>query len=1134
MTHELILTSVAQGLESESGGFCVVAADRQFPESLIENLFQISDYRYHIQSDSDDTNQNSVIYSHSIIKLASTSAQSSASFPILPPLNKKQNSNTSSISVWHVLSRIAPSGKDYRDKLNRLAHHIILTEDEFVVEGPAWLLALAGFHFTQWYTPPINFPFGRPIPTISFYGIPPQTCRQKIARERLSLDPRKMSLYPYKSISTETIRKSIQANEEQIASADFPTSPCPTWQETAGDAGWGGILAESARNKKEAVIIYPQGMNLLPLFVEALAIVPAQFIWNTTFTTYYVDPDNNNIDANKPETNKNFRRQQKNYLNAQMMNVPYLWKGVVAGSPEAEKFDGRGDILVIDLTRKPVEVPEGIFVKFAITGDENDLPIETQYPQNQNANNPNNETAINDPITPQDIYAETATVDVLPTDINQNFDPAINYADTKTIGQHDLANLKFEPNTEPATLSAQPTSESATHSGQTHLPPPIPNIITTNNSTKTQNKITLLQQNTTKILNQLVRILSKNQFYLIYAIVLMIIVSLLFLVLDQIMGFGAMQSLFGQKKHVIDDDIKHVVTTPTDAAEIKKTNVQDEPKTVEQIRAEQQKKLEETLIAINKKRKTDAIELDRYIREFNFPPFLPFKLPTIKEGTITVPKNYSIFTGLAGLHRYGSALKLEWVSLWDFDEKKIETRRLKFNIGDPQDQDNESDLEQENNNENKDEKDNPPSDESDKLSRYKTVNFYNKSGFSNNGKKQLRYRAVNLNDVDNPVAVNDEILFPDTNRFEWEVVAVIQNKKAKNNNNGKNNDDKDNNTDENENKITEVKLFHIKLKENGLHIKWERSGLVQAHFYDTLRVALGFLRFTVERFADNDGDVKTEVNADEHVILLDENISNVNSKLHPDQFEYFVQLFEPQLVSPISPSIVFSETTTKFSVPTPLAVMPWESLFDSSQFMYKLDLDVKVQPKVITDILTDVKKTGQSQPVEIEFTTKKIEAKRKKPDRAVISAEEYFPLAVKFVAEADTANVIWTDSLSAELEILKKKLEETKLESKRVEVELNKIQQQFWNLGNAVDKAEERKKLENRKGDLENNKRELSNYDFEVNSRIKNLPDSHKVVMSNKDIQFDYSVYLTSGENKRELLIMSTSNKLVNERINKK
>jgi hypothetical protein len=1045
-----------------------------------------------------------------------------------------------------------------------LAHHIVLSEDELVVEGPAWLLALAGFHITQWYTPPINFPLGRPVPTISLYGIPPQTCRQKIARERLRLDPQKMSVTPHKQISAEILRQNIQLTEEQIASADFPTSPCPTWQDITGDAGWGGVLTEAARNRKEAAIIYPQNMNPLPLFVEALAILPAQFLWNTTFTTYYIDPNNNDhnfnsdsgsgLSSGKLESNKNFRpspkTQQQTQQQTQLVIAPHNWKAVVEGSPEAETLKKRNDILIIDLTRKPVEPPEGIFVKYAKTGEENDLPVETHYSQypepneTNTTNNPNNSINMQNNNTNNPAQTNTTT-----TNINQNNN-----------NQNNAENITFEPNADKINLSLQPqpqqqTTDQNPTDQNSQLPPLVPNIIT-KNTTNSYNKINRSSQLTNQLLNRLVRSLTKNQFYLVYIIALIIIICLLLVVMDQIAELGFTQSLFGQKKITPDNHPAQIIETIN--ANNNSDETKNEPaKTTEQIKIEQhQQKLTNALIEINKKRKETTNDLNKFIRNFAFPPYLPLKPPTIKNDRIILPKNDVVFNELSQLYKYGLALNLEWTPLWDFGDKKIETRKLKFNIGDKKNQNNETEN-NENENENKNETETENDNTADKLSRKKFVRYRavklteNKiqNTTDNNNNINIIDDAANadVNNNDDANILSDEITLPDTNRFEWEVVAIIPNKKSENN---KNNNDENNKNDENQN--IEIKLFHLKLEEDGLHIKWELSGMTPANFYDTLRVSLGFLRFSVEHFdgdetggeadgevdktADNKSDNKSDDDKsddDKSQVNSNVNIRNDNSANEPEQFEYYVQLFEPVQVSPVSPFAVFTDKSSQFRVPTPFAVTPWDTLFREDNFEYKFNFDVKVQPNVIAGISTKIKKEKQTQPVEIEFTTHNIEARRRKSDG---STDEYFPLQTRFMVEAasDSAAIVWTDAFNMDLEMLQNNLESAQIEVKRLEKELNGVRQKLWNFGNTTDKDGKRKELEKVQSDLEKKNTELSNYDFEVNSRIKNLPESHKAIKNNKEINFEYSVYLTTGENKRELLIITTSNKLTNEKINKK
>src|SRR5262249_18572334 len=57
----------------------------------------------------------------------------------------------------------------------------------------------------------------------------------------------------------------------------------------AGDAGWGGALAETALHKpgRSAVIVFRPGMDLLPLIVEAVALLPPQKRWEVTFSTFF-------------------------------------------------------------------------------------------------------------------------------------------------------------------------------------------------------------------------------------------------------------------------------------------------------------------------------------------------------------------------------------------------------------------------------------------------------------------------------------------------------------------------------------------------------------------------------------------------------------------------------------------------------------------------------------------------------------------------------------------------------------------------------------------------------------------------------------------------------------------------------
>ena len=319
MTHELILTSVAQGLDPNEHGFCLVAADAAVSSPLVQSLSALSHYR-HLTATTESA-RSSVVYSHLIL-----------------PDGQE-----------HVLSRTAEVGVDYQQQPNTLAHHVILDDSEFVVEGPAWLLALPAFHLTEWNESPLRFVHGRPLPTLT--NPPSLTRRQQIARQSRWLDPQKMALTGAVDTQSDTYFTAVRRNDEQIALAAAPTSPCPTWQELTGDAGWGGILAETALTQQPVVLIYKPEQNILPLFVEALALLPTYFPWLTTFCTDC---------TGLPDT------------------ISCQWKGIVAGSSEVKTLARNLNNLVIDLTI-PMGLPQtGRYLDFARFGQEHMLPLDSE------------------------------------------------------------------------------------------------------------------------------------------------------------------------------------------------------------------------------------------------------------------------------------------------------------------------------------------------------------------------------------------------------------------------------------------------------------------------------------------------------------------------------------------------------------------------------------------------------------------------------------------------------------------------------------------------------------------------------------------------------------------------------------
>jgi len=174
---------------------------------------------------------------------------------------------------FHVLSRVGDAGLDYTQRTNKLAHHLALDAHELSPAGPARIMGNNGFMESRWEGEPrILAPAGRPIPPL---GAQPAVCAY--------------------------------------------------WQQVTGDAGWGGVLAQTGAGPtvQPASLIYPLGCDVLRLLDEALALLPAALRWKVTFCTYY---------TKFPP------------------GVDCHWKCAVQGSPE-EAALRRGRGLILDLTK---------------------------------------------------------------------------------------------------------------------------------------------------------------------------------------------------------------------------------------------------------------------------------------------------------------------------------------------------------------------------------------------------------------------------------------------------------------------------------------------------------------------------------------------------------------------------------------------------------------------------------------------------------------------------------------------------------------------------------------------------------------------------------------------------------------
>ena len=188
---------------------------------------------------------------------------------------------------WHILSRSADAGLDYTQRVNKISHHIVLDKAEQQEAGPAAVLAQYPFQ-ASWNQKPVILPANKKMPTIS-----------------------------------------------------SKTRVCEQWAQVTGDAGWGGILAETALTKRPASIIFRPGMNMLSLIDEAMALLPPVLRWQISFSTYC---------CNLPG------------------GTGCQWKCILAGSPEMAQERLTTNALFLDLTQKLGAPPAGKLVEAARTG----------------------------------------------------------------------------------------------------------------------------------------------------------------------------------------------------------------------------------------------------------------------------------------------------------------------------------------------------------------------------------------------------------------------------------------------------------------------------------------------------------------------------------------------------------------------------------------------------------------------------------------------------------------------------------------------------------------------------------------------------------------------------------------------
>lgn len=166
--------------------------------------------------------------------------------PGLPPNEQPVNWSFLRLAVggasYAILSRVAFAGADYTGRTNKYAHHLVLSAEECarIPAGPAWLLMQPGVMDTVWRGEARMLPAGRSLPT-------------------------------------------------GFATPDAP-APCAAWQQTTGDAGWGGALAREwmERSGHPVRLVYgrAQAPVVLSLLAEAMTLLAPARRWDVTFSTY--------------------------------------------------------------------------------------------------------------------------------------------------------------------------------------------------------------------------------------------------------------------------------------------------------------------------------------------------------------------------------------------------------------------------------------------------------------------------------------------------------------------------------------------------------------------------------------------------------------------------------------------------------------------------------------------------------------------------------------------------------------------------------------------------------------------------------------------------------------------------------
>lgn len=223
--HELVHTSLPNGLIPGSHGFATAAMTRNLPDVLRTRLELLSAYSHRASAhDASYDRENPVNWQHLILPRGE-----------------------------HVVSRIAAAPFDYTGRTNRLARHVCFARGELPVNGAVRAIGLAARH--------LNEPWTGEARWLETDGVLESACRADVPDAVQTTAPNWDNLLG-RGVGTETARRVAQFVKDNIRSPQKSIS-----------------FRVSAEQDAD-------GSRLLALFSDVIALLPVELRPLVTFSTY--------------------------------------------------------------------------------------------------------------------------------------------------------------------------------------------------------------------------------------------------------------------------------------------------------------------------------------------------------------------------------------------------------------------------------------------------------------------------------------------------------------------------------------------------------------------------------------------------------------------------------------------------------------------------------------------------------------------------------------------------------------------------------------------------------------------------------------------------------------------------------